>query len=188
MTTDLLDGDRVLHLLWARFNPTKADNGRRPPTGDVEVLGELDAPAERDAACYAALRLKAQIAESSLDFRASHQQVTVDRDVEQTILVHNTAGRTSMGWLHAAMLTRQPFTLSVFVHALERRRERHKLKLAYRRMFTINRGAEQGGRVPDFDRYVQEREYEQLLGEMATGEHANLFRVAILPDAARPRP
>ena len=46
-------------------------------------------------------------------------------------------------------------------------------------MFTINRGAEQRGRVPDFDRYVQEREYEQLLGEMATGEQANLFRVAI---------
>ena len=179
MTTDLLDGDRVLHLLWARFNPTKADNGRRPPAGDVEVLGELDAPAERDAARDAALRLKAQIAQSSLDFRTSHQQVTVDRDVEQTILVHNTAGRTSMGWLHAAMLTRQPFTLSVFVHALERRHERQKLKLAYRRMFTINRGAEQRGRVPDFDRYVQEREYEQLLGEMATGEQANLFRVSI---------
>ena len=84
-----------------------------------------------------------------------------------------------MGWLHAAMLTRQPFTLSVFVHALERRRERQKLKLAYRRLFTINRGAEQRGRVPDFDRYVQEREYEQLLGEMATGEQANLFRVSI---------
>jgi len=65
------------------------------------------------------------------------------------------------------------------VHALERRRERQKLKMAYRRMFTINRGAESRGRVPDFDRYVQEREYEQLLGEMATGEQANLFKVSI---------
>ena len=37
---------------------------------------------------------------SSLDFRASHHQVTVDRDLEQTIFGHNTAGRTSMGWLH----------------------------------------------------------------------------------------
>ena len=53
-----------------------------------------------------------------------------------------------MGWLHGAMLTRQPFTLSVFVHGLERRRERQKLKLAYRRLHTINRGAEQRGRVP----------------------------------------
>jgi hypothetical protein len=179
MATELLDGDQVLHMLWARFNPTKADNGQRAPSSTVEVLGELDAPSERDAARQAALRLREQIAQSSLDFRASHQQVTVGRDVEQTILVHNTAGRTSMGWLHGAMLTRQPFTISVFIHALERRRERQKLKLAYRRLFTINRGAEQRGRVPDFDRYVQEREYQELLGEMATGEQANLFQVAI---------
>ena len=78
-------------------------------------------------------------------------------------MVQNTAGRTHMGWLHGAMLTRQPYTLSVYVHGLERRRERQKLKLAYRRLFTINRGAEQRGRIPDFDRYVQEREYQGLL-------------------------
>ena len=46
-----------------------------------------------------------------------------------------------MGWLHAAMLTRSPYTLSVHVHALDRRRERQRLKFAYRRLFTINRGA-----------------------------------------------
>src|ERR1700736_621154 len=77
------------------------------------------------------------------------------------------------------MLTREPFTLSVFIHALEPRRGRQKLKLAYRRLFTINRGAEQRGRVPDFDRYVQEREYQQLLGEMAGGAQASLYRVSI---------
>ncbi|MGH2859148.1 MAG: VirB4 family type IV secretion system protein, partial [Solirubrobacteraceae bacterium] len=145
----------------------------------VELLGELDAPGDRDAARQAAVRLKEQIAQSSLDFSSSHQHVVVDHDVEQTILVANTAGRTQMGWLHGAMLTRQPFALSVFVHGLERRRERQRLKLAYRRLHTINRGAEQRGRVPDFDRYVQEREYQELLGEMATGETSNLFRVSI---------
>jgi len=77
------------------------------------------------------------------------------------------------------MLTRQPFSLSVFVHGLERRRERQKLKLAYRRLFAINRGNEQRGRVPDYDRYAQENEYQQLLGQMALGDHANLFRVSI---------
>ena len=84
-----------------------------------------------------------------------------------------------MGWLHGAMLTRQPFTLSVYVHALERRRERQRLKLAYRRLFTINRGAESRGRVPDFDRYVQEREYEGLLGQLASGQQTGLFHVSI---------
>ena len=94
-------------------------------------------------------------------------------------MVATTAGRTSMGWLHGAMLTRQPFTLCVYVHALERRRERQRLKLAYRRLFTINRGAESRGRVPDFDRYVQEREYEGLLGQLASGQQTGLFHVSI---------
>ena len=173
------NGEQVLRLLWARLNPTKADHAHRPAPTGVEVLGELDAPADRDLARHAALRLRDQIARSSLNFSKSHQHVTVDRDIEQTILIANTSGRTQMGWLHGAMLTRQPFTLSVFVHGLERRRERQRLKLAYRRLFTINRGAEQRGRVPDFDRYVQEREYRELLGEMATGEQAGLYRVAV---------
>ena len=93
--------------------------------------------------------------------------------------MQTTAGRTQMGWLHAAMLTRQPYTLSVYVRALDRRRERQRLKFAYRRLFTINRGAEQRGRVPDFDRYVQEREYEGLLGELAGGQQAGIYRVSI---------
>ena len=180
MATELLDGEQVARLLWARFNPTRADDARRSAsTGSVEVLGELDAAGDRDLARQAAVRLREQIATSSLDFKSSHQHVVVDRDVEQTILIANTAGRTQMGWLHGAMLTRQPFTLSVFVHGLERRRERQRLKLAYRRLHTINRGAEQRGRVPDFDRYVQEREYRELLGELATGETSNLFRVSV---------
>ncbi|MGA2014538.1 MAG: hypothetical protein ABSH51_28970, partial [Solirubrobacteraceae bacterium] len=180
MPTHLLDGEQVAGLLWARFNPTRADHAHRHHTGPVvEVLGELDATGDRDQARQAAIRLREQIAQSSLDFAGSHQHVVVDRDVEQSIVVRSTVGRTHMGWLHQAMLTRQPFTLSVYVHGLERRRERQKLKLAYRRLHTINRGAEQRGRVPDFDRYVQEHEYQQLLGEIASGEQANLFRVSV---------
>jgi TraG P-loop domain len=180
MPTELLDGESVLRLLWARFNPTKADDsGRSVQRSAVEVLGELDGQAELDVARQAATRLREQIAQSSLDFGTDHHYVSVDLDVEQTIFVQTTAGRTQMGWLHGAMLTRQPFTLSVYIHALERRRERQKLKLAYRRLFTINRGAEQRGRIPDFDRYVQEREFEELLQGMASGEQAGLFRVSI---------
>ena len=84
-----------------------------------------------------------------------------------------------MGWLMGAMLTRQPYTLSVYVHALDRRRERQKIKLGYRRLFAINRGAEQRGRVPDFDRYAQEPSTSELLAEMAGHERANLFEVSI---------
>ena len=178
MATELLDGEQVVALLWSCFNPTRADGGARPvPAG--ELLGELDAPVEREEAIQAGLRLREAIAGASLDFVRDSHLAHVDRDAEQTIVVATTAGRTSMGWLHGAMVTRQPFTLSVYVHALERRRERQKLKLAYRRLFTINRGAESRGRVPDFDRYVQEREYEGLLGQLATGQQTGLFHVSI---------
>ena len=33
MATELLDGEQVVHLLWAHFNPTKADRGRRAGAG-----------------------------------------------------------------------------------------------------------------------------------------------------------
>jgi TraG P-loop domain len=189
MSTELLAGEQVFRLLQARFNPTQADLGRTPaPTG--EVLGELDPPAERATARTVALKLREQIARSALDFSADHHHVVVDRDVEQTLFVQTTVGRTQMGWLHRAMLTRQPFTLSVFVQAQERRRERQKLKLRYRRMHTINRGAEQRGRVPDFDRALQEHELGELLAEMASGQQTNVFRVSIYQTlrARGPRP
>jgi TraG P-loop domain len=187
MATELLDGEQVVHLLWANFNPTRADRGRRPAEPG-ELLGELDAAVEREEALQAGARLKEAIAASSLDFDRDSHVGYVARDACQTIAVATTAGRTAMGWLHSAMLTRQPFSLCVFVRALERRRERQRLKLAYRRLFTINRGAESRGRVPDFDRYVQEREYEGLLGQLATGEQTGLFHVSIYEQLRAPGP
>ena len=162
-----------------RASTRPGQTGGAGPAPAGELLGELDAPVEREAAIQAGLRLREAIAASSLDFDRDSHLAHVDRDAEQTIVVATTAGRTSMGWLHGAMLTRQPFTLCVYVHALERRRERQRLKLAYRRLFTINRGAESRGRVPDFDRYVQEREYEGLLGQLASGQQTGLFHVSI---------
>ena len=93
-----------------------------------------------------------------------------------------------MGWLHGAMLTRQPYTLSVYVQGLERRRERQKLKLAYRRLFTINRGAEQRGRVPDFDRYIQEGEYQRAARRDGDRRERRPVPRLDLSDAACPRP
>ncbi|MGN6167991.1 MAG: hypothetical protein ACTHQQ_07435, partial [Solirubrobacteraceae bacterium] len=107
MATELLDGEQVVHLLWACFSPTKADRGRRPDSAG-ELLGELDAPLEREEALRAGARLKEAIATASLDFDRDSQLAFVDRDACQTIAVATTAGRTQMGWLHGAMLTRQP--------------------------------------------------------------------------------
>jgi hypothetical protein len=174
-----LNGEQVFALLWARFNPTRADGGRRPPAAGGEILGELDPVRDRGEARAAALALREQIAGSSLDLTRDRHHVEVERDLEQVIYAHRSAQQTSMGWLMGAMMTRQPYSLSVHVHALDRRRERQKLKLGYRRLFAINRGAEQRGRVPDFDRYAQEREYEQLLAEMAGHDRANVFEVSV---------
>ena len=89
---------RSLRLLWARFNPTKADDTRRraAPAG-VEVLGSSTRRPTGTSRAQAALGLREQIAPSSLDFRASHQHVVVDRDVEQTILIANTRGAHADG-------------------------------------------------------------------------------------------
>ena len=78
-----------------------------------ELLGELDAPVEREEAIQAGARLREAIAGSSLDFDRDSHLAYVDRDAEQTIVVATTAGRTTMGWLHGAMLTRAAVHASV---------------------------------------------------------------------------
>ena len=117
MPTELLDGEQVLRLLWARFNPDQGRQRPPAPTSTVEVLGELDAPDDRDVAREAAVRLKEKIAQSSLDFRA----LTPSRDGRSRrraddLRATHPPGGPRMGWLHGAMLTRQPYTLSVYVH------------------------------------------------------------------------
>lgn len=186
----LLNGEEVVALLWSRFNPTQADRGRRRPPRSTEIFGELDRAVDVPEARQVAQRLRAAIAQSPMDFDRSPHHVEVDRDLEQTMWVSTAADNTQMAWLMAAMLTRQPFTLSVHVKALNRRRERRRLKMRYRRIYTVNRGAEARGRVPDFDRLAQEDESAHLLTEMAGNERASLFETSIYhtPRACGPEP
>jgi TraG P-loop domain len=181
----LLNGEEVAELLWRRFNPTRADSGRSRP---VQVSGELDAPVERERAQAAAVRLRAAIAQSSLDFKRSRSRAEIEGSAEQVIYVSNIAESTTLGWLLGAMMTRQPYALSVYVHALDRRMERMRLKASYKRVFALNRGAEAKGRVPDFDRYFQEQQAQTALEEMAGHSRANVFRVAIYQSLRAPGP
>ena len=155
-----------------------------------ELLGDLDREVDAQEARRAALALRDAIARSPIDFRGSKRYVEIDDDVEQTIYTSSTADSTSMGWLMGAMTTRQPFALSVHIDALDRRRERRRMKVNYRRVFAVNRHAESKGRVPDFDRYSQEREASQLLSEMAGHERAGVYRMSIYQSlrARGPRP
>ena len=144
MPARLLNGEEVAALIWRRFNPTRADAGRGR-LGQVEIAGELDGPAEAEEARQVALRLREQLAGSPLDFSSSRHHALIDRDAEQVIYANTTAETTELGWLLGAMMTAQPYVLSVFVHALDRGRERTRLKLSYRRTFMLNRTAEAKG-------------------------------------------
>ncbi len=183
----LVNGEEFAELLWARFNPTQADRSVRTPRV-TEILGSLEGEVDAQQARAVAQRLRGLIAGSPMDFQRSHHHVEIDRDVEQTIWVATTAEHTQMGWLMGAMMSRQPFTLSVHVRALDRRRERTRLKMRYRRVYAINRGAEARGRVPDFDRYAQEQETSHLLRDMAGSDRASLFDASIYLSVRAPGP
>jgi TraG P-loop domain len=187
MPSRLLDGAEVLELLHARFNPTLADRGARPP--EVGVLEDLSEPCSRACAQERAASLQQRIACSPLDFSTHPEYAVIDRDFEQTIYAASTADATHFGWLMGAMMTcAQPFAVSVFVHALDRRRERRRVKLSYRRTFAVNRYAESKGQVPDFDRYYAEQEHQTLLSEMSGHERAGIFRVSIYQAIRDPGP
>jgi hypothetical protein len=177
--TRMINGAEVAHLIWQRFNPTLADAGRLPSTPLTEVLGELDTVTDLEDAQHAAVRLREALCESHLDFKSSPHYAEIDRDLEQIVYVENTAETTYMGWLYCAMMAREPFALSVYVHGLDRASERGSIKRNYRQTFAINRGAEAKGRVPDFDRYAKEDETRELLQEFAGSSRASVYKVSI---------
>jgi hypothetical protein len=183
----LLNGQEFLSLLWQRFNPSSADRSAGAPNA-TEIIGSLDSEIDAQQARVAARRLRSAIAQSAVDFERSSHHVEVDQEVEQTVWVATTAEHTQLAWLMGAMMTRQPFSLSVHVRALDRRRERNRLKMRYRRVYSVNRGAEARGRVPDFDRYQQESESAQLLQDMAGSDRVGLFDASIYLTLKAPGP
>jgi hypothetical protein len=178
ITNRLLDGADVAELLFSRLNPSAADRGVR--VDHAAVLEPLDAVRDGEVAAAGARRLRAHLARSAVDFSSSARHIAIDRDLEQVIYCATTADGTYFGWLmHAMMTCRQPFAVSVHVRALDRRRERQRLKMSYRRTFAVNREAEAKGRVPDFERYFAESEHQQLLSEMSGHERAGVYKVSI---------
>ena len=184
----------VLALLWARVQP---DAGRRaaagPPPARSRCSASSTPPGEREqarAAPRCALRGGDRAARASTS-RASHQRVDgrprrrADRSTSHTTAAADARWAGCSARCSPASRSR----CSVYVHALDRRRERQRLKLAYRRLFAINRGAEQRGRVPDFDRYVAgARVRASCSARWPASERAGLFERLDLPVAARPRP
>jgi hypothetical protein len=92
-----------------------------------------------------------------------------------------------MGWLQSTMMTRQPFALSVYVHALDRRGERQSLKRKHARVTSLNRGAEMKGRY-DVDRHMHEQELVNGLAEMAGRDRATIYELSIYQSIRAPGP
>ena len=98
------------------FNPTKADSGRRPPgarrrgarRARRRPRPRAGARAPRCALRRADRRARAWTSRAT---RTSTSRSTATSS--RSIYAHTTAQQTPMGWLHGAMLTRQPYTLSV---------------------------------------------------------------------------
>ncbi|MCA1697512.1 MAG: hypothetical protein LC790_00835 [Actinobacteria bacterium] len=182
LSTHLLSGPELLDLLWRRLNPTTADRTpqRRPGAREerLEVVGELDAVNDAREAARAAGVLRELVAASGIDW-PDQRHLRVDRDLEQILYVATLPDATEFGWLLDAMQVQRPFTLSVYVHALDRLRERTRFKARHRRLFGVNRGAELRGRTPDYEMLAQEEELGELLKELSGHERSAAYEVAI---------
>ena len=134
MPNRLLDG-RGGRRAAVRPLRTRPGRPRARPAAARGASAELDAASTRPrraSAAHAAARADRAARRSTSPPTPATR--SIERDLEQTIYAANTADATYFGWLMRAMMTcRQPFAMSVFVHALDRRRERQRLKLRYRR-------------------------------------------------------
>jgi hypothetical protein len=178
LSTRLLQGPDVAELLWRRFNPTSGDRSPLADASSLELLGELELVSDARAAAQAAAELRDLVAASAVDL-TDQRYLRVERDLEQVLYVGSTPDATHFGWLLPALQAQRPFSLSVHVHALDRLRERARHRARHRRLFGVNRGAEQRGRVPDYEMRAQEDETEQLLLELSGQERAAVYEVAI---------
>ena len=178
----MLAGPEVADLLWRRFNPTTADRtpDRRPGAQEsrLALVGELDQLADAREAAQAGHSLREALGASMALF-SDPRHSAHDRDLEQTVYVASQPDATYFGWLLDAMQVRRPFTLSVYVHAGDRLRERARHKARHRRLFGVNRGAEMRGRVVDYEMLAQEEEAAELIKELSGQERASVFQVSI---------
>jgi hypothetical protein len=185
MSTRLLEGLEVAELLYRRFNPSAAGSGYVPRR--LEVLGSLDELANARAAAEAAHVLREQVAASPVDF-ADSRFVGVEQDLERVHYVSSVADVTEFGWLLDAMEIDRPFALSVFVHALDRRKERGRARRTRTRLHGVNEGVRAKRRIPNETMAAKEDEAGELLEELRGSQRASLYDVSIYQTVREPGP
>lgn len=181
----LLDGPQVAELLYRRFNPTSATGvGYRPR---LEVVGTLDERANAESAAEAARRLREQIAASPVDFD-DPRVVGVEQCLERVHYVSAPPDVTQFGMLLGAMEIDSPFALSMHVHALDRRKERKRVRGTRVRLHGLNVGAQMRGRVPSLEMIAKEKESTQLLDELRGSQRQALWDVSVYQSVRQPGP
>jgi hypothetical protein len=185
----ILAGGEILDLLHRRFDPSAARGGGGMPASfmvphviDGLVCGESPTQAQgraqalREAICSAPISL------------ADRSRILLGTTLEQVLYVSLAPEQTWLGWLLHMMQAPRPFVLSVHIHATERYRERMAQKRRYKRIYGVNRGAEQRGRPLDPDARLREQEAAELNDEMAMSAGAGIYRVGIYCAVQEPGP
>jgi hypothetical protein len=183
LTTQMLDGEQVARLLWARFAPAHADAGEVPDLR-LDLPETLDQLVDPEQARAHAVALRRALCPEPIDLR-DKRVMRIGTHVEQTRYVGSLPEQTWLGWLLYLMSAHCPFTVSVHLHATDRTRERLFHKRRYRRIHGNNRGTEMKGRPLDPEQQAQEVEAAELNAELAlTG--AGIYRVGCYPSVREP--
>ncbi len=157
-----------------------AEDTRAPPRSSASSIARWT----RRQALRSARRLRGAIAQSPMDFERSHHHVEIDQRRGADDLGCHDCGAHADGVADGRDDDREPFTLSVHVRALDRRRERTRLKMRYRRVFAVNRGAEARGRVPGLRPTTPRRKSPRVCcGTWPGSDRAEAVRREHLPDA-----
>jgi hypothetical protein len=163
----VLNGGEVLRYLVSRCNPTSSTWGRLEARASWDgVLSRFDSPVEREEAKEVAKRLREQIARSPLDFRTDLHHGEVEQDLVRTGYLGGSPSSTRMFWLRELLNQPLPFTLTVFLHGMQRAQVQDEMTRSWHQAQRENeRRASHGRRDAEAER--QEREQEQLVEEMA---------------------
>jgi hypothetical protein len=167
-----LNGREVAELLYRAANPSTGDRGHIPR---VQITGELDAAADREAAIRAARALRNELGASPADFSNPHY-VRLEDDLLECLYVSSTAENTPLGWLLEPIKDiSRPFSLSVHVHARERVDDRKRVGGKRKRLYALNEGGRRRGQTPNPTRLAQEDEVVALDDEMRKRRGMSLY-------------
>ncbi len=164
MKSSMLDGSAVADLLWRRLSPS-----RSLATAPSRIRGIVGPPHGASyAAARASARLRHALAQDEID-ASDRRHLAIGDALEQTIHMNKAPERTFYGWLLHAMQGDQPWTISVHIHARDRRQDRDKENRRARRLWGVNEGSLDRRARPDRQQHDQQQELEQLVEELSTG-------------------